>query len=88
MQEMEYEERELIKRIATKSNDETKTTLLVLIAHWHRQPKAVAFTEYAAHWIWSTDNRGMDNGFYIDELKQHFDKPDVLRISKNGSDYR
>ena len=46
--EMTYQEREQLKQFAEAGENLPET--LTMIAHWMRQPKPIAFSEYAAQW--------------------------------------
>lgn len=54
-QHMTYEERENLKLFAAiaTSNGDTKalSDALTMIAHWHRQPVQIEFTNYASNWV-------------------------------------
>ena len=47
MQEMTYEERELLKSFDFQGQERE---VLVMIAHWHRQNIRIPFSDYAANW--------------------------------------
>ena len=47
MQEMTYLERENLKFL--KFGDQA-AHVITMVAHWHRQPRPVPFSDYAANW--------------------------------------
>lgn len=78
MQEMKYHEREYLKwhRCGDQAHE-----VVMMIAHWHRQPKAVPFTDYAANWAAAETRRD------VSKLREAWPLTGPRKIADNCTDW-
>jgi hypothetical protein len=81
LHKMFYGEREKLKAVAEQLPTEELRQLVVLIAHWMRNPPRVHFDEYAANWIASEKRVNLDN------LKSFYPLHGKRMIADNHSDW-
>ncbi|MEN9842498.1 MAG: hypothetical protein RLZZ612_327 [Pseudomonadota bacterium] len=75
-QVMTYQEREQLKRFASKG--ENLKEAIVMIAHWMRQTTKISFSEYASNWAVAHN---------IDLMKKEWPLTGKRKIADNYSDW-